>query len=60
MPQNLTKNTIKCPKKIAEKAKKKSKKAQNFKITKKTRIFWVIQFRIVQNELWYTWAFFFY
>ena len=41
--------------KIAEKA---PKKAQNFKIAKKARIFWVIQFRIVQNELWYTWAFF--
>ena len=28
------------------------------KSPKKPEFFWVIQFRIVQNELWYTWAFF--
>ena len=75
MPKNLTKKTIKKPQKSLKKPQKakkrpkifkKPKKARNFKIAKKAQkspkkpeFFWVIQFRIVQNELWCTWGFFF-
>ena len=42
------------------KKNRKSPKFQNSqKSPKKPEFFWVIQFRIVQNELWCTWAFFF-
>ena len=51
----------KAPKK-SEKSLKKAEKSPKFqnsqKSPKKPEFFWVIQFRIVQNELWCTWAFF--
>ena len=44
---------------LGKKAQKSPKFKNRQKGPKKPGFFWVIQFRIVQNELWYTWAFFY-
>ena len=48
----------KMAKKKHKKARKRPKIKKKRKSRKKPEFFWVIQFRIVRNELWYTWAFF--